>query len=49
MSQKKVLIAFSLIEVQKVMAMAMDEDADGALSFVRGVLCKRMEKALRRY
>ncbi len=49
MSQEKVLITFSLIEVQKVMAIAMDEDADGALSFIRGVLCKRMEKALRRH
>jgi len=49
MSQEKVLITFSLIEVQKVMAIAMDEDADEALSFIRGVLCKRMEKALRRH
>jgi len=43
------LITFSLIEVQKVMAIVMDEDVDGALSFIRGVLCQRMEKALRRH
>ncbi len=49
MSQEEVLITFSLVEAQKVMAIAMDEDADEALSFIREVLCKRIEKALRRH
>ena len=49
MNNSKVLIEFDLIEVQKVMAIAMDEEAYEALSFIKTVVSKRMEKALRRH
>jgi hypothetical protein len=47
MNLKKINIEFSAAEVQKVLSIGLDENAEDALYFVREILFKRVEKALR--
>jgi hypothetical protein len=44
---KKVVIELSAEEVQRLLAIALDEDRDEALEFVRHHLARRVEKLLR--
>jgi len=46
MSLKKIHVEFSPEEVQRIMAIALDENAGEALVFFREILSKRVEKAL---
>ena len=45
---KPVLIEFSPEEVQRLLSIALDDDGDAALAFIRKDLVKRVEKALQR-
>lgn len=46
MNLKKVNIELSISEVQEILAIDMDEDAQQALSFVREHLAKQVKTAL---
>jgi hypothetical protein len=46
MDLKKVLIELESEEVCRALAIALDDDLDDALAFVKQVLAKRLEKAL---
>ena len=47
MNLKKVYIDLKESEVQEVLAIDMDEDAERALAFVKAHLVKRVKKCLR--
>ena len=47
MSLKTVQISLDAEEVQKFLAITLDEDKEGALTFIKTKLAKRVEKALR--
>jgi len=46
MNLKKVQIELDVSEVQKVLAIALDEDKDKALEYIKGSLVKQIEKVL---
>ena len=46
MNLKKVQIELDVSEVQRVMAIALDEDKDKALEYIKGSLVKQIEKVL---
>ncbi|MFO7971731.1 MAG: hypothetical protein R6U40_08270 [Desulfobacterales bacterium] len=43
---KKVQIELDVSDVQKVLAIALDEDKDKALDYIKGNLVKQIKKAL---
>ncbi len=46
MNLKKVQIELDVSDVQKVLAIALDEDKDKALDYIKGNLVKQIKKAL---
>ncbi len=46
MNLKSVRIKLTPAEIQKVLSIAMDEDKEEALEFIRQTLAKRIEKEL---
>ena len=46
MNVRKVLIELSPFEVQALLAIDLDGDAEGALAFIRETLAKQVKKAL---
>lgn len=46
MNLKPVRIELTPDEIQKALSIAMDEDREGALEFIRQTLAKRIEKEL---
>ena len=49
MNLKTIHIELNPDEIQCLMAIAMDESRDDALSFIKQTLMKRVEKALQRH
>jgi CHASE3 domain sensor protein len=47
MNLKKVLLELSVSEVQQILAIDLDRDAEKALAFIRENLGKKVKKALR--
>ena len=47
MNLKKVILELSVPDVQEILAIDLDEDADKALAFIRENLGKKVKKALR--
>ena len=46
MNLKKVQLEFDISDVQQVLAIALDEDKDKALEYIKGSLVKQIEKSL---
>jgi hypothetical protein len=46
MNLKKVQIELNISDVQQVLAIALDEDKDGALEYIKKNLVKKIEKVL---
>jgi hypothetical protein len=46
MNLKTIQIEFTPPEIQRILSIALDEDKEGALEFIRQTLAKRVEKAL---
>lgn len=46
MNLRKVQIELDVLDVQRIMAIALDEDKDKALEYVKGSLVKQIEKIL---
>jgi len=46
MNLKKVQIELDVSDVQQVLAIALDEDKDKALEYIKGRLVKQIEKSL---
>lgn len=46
MNLKTVQIEFSPIEIQQILSIALDENKEQALEFMKQILAKRVEKAL---
>ncbi|MFO7555669.1 MAG: hypothetical protein R6W88_10740 [Desulfobacterales bacterium] len=46
MNLRKVQIELDVSDVQRVMAIALDEDKDKALEYIKGSLVKQIEKIL---
>jgi hypothetical protein len=46
MNLKKVQIELDISDVQQVLAIALDEDKDKALEYIKGSLVKQIEKIL---
>jgi hypothetical protein len=49
MSLKPVQLQLETEEVRRILQVALDEDAQQALDFVKNVLAKKVEKALQRH
>ncbi len=49
MNLKTIHIEVAPDEIQKLLAIAMDDDRDEALAFIKQHLVKRVEKALQRH
>jgi hypothetical protein len=49
MNLKPIQIELNPSDVQKILSIAMDEDKDGAMEFIKQTLAKRVEKALQRH
>lgn len=47
MNLKKVIVEFDVAEVQEILAIDLDEDAQRALAFIRTTLAKRVKEALK--
>ena len=46
MNLKKVQVELDISDVQQVLAIALDEDKDKALAYIKGNLVKQIEKTL---
>lgn len=46
MNLKKVQLELDISDVQQVLAIALDEDKDKALEYIKGSLVKQIEKSL---
>ena len=46
MNLKKIQIELDVSDIQQVLAIALDEDKDKALGYIRGSLVKQIEKSL---
>lgn len=49
MRLKKISVEFETAEVQQILAIALDDNAEEALTFVQGNLAKKVQKALQRH
>ncbi|WP_156915875.1 hypothetical protein [Desulfatirhabdium butyrativorans] len=49
MNVKPIQVAFSAEEVTEILRIALDEDREQALEFMKTVLAKQVEKALQRH
>ncbi len=46
MKLKKIRVELDTPEIQEILAIALDDDKEGALTFIKKKLIKRVEKAL---
>ncbi len=49
MNLKSIQVSLDAREIQTILAIALDEDRDAALAFIRNRLVKKVEKRLRRH
>jgi hypothetical protein len=49
MKLKNVQLELNTTEIQQILAIALDENAADALTFIKNILCKRIEKALQQH
>ncbi len=49
MRLKKISVEFESDEVQQILAIALDDNTEEALSFIQGNLAKKVQKALQRH
>jgi len=46
MNLKTIRLEFGPSEIQKILSIALDDDKEGALEFIKGSLAKQIEKEL---
>jgi len=46
---KTIQLELSPEEIQRILSIALDDDKDGAMEFIKQTLAKRVEKALQRH